>query len=88
MARLYRLFLSLVITKGRLAGLFGLSAVVIVIGYAIGHNNHVDRLDDGTALIASLGLSLVAPIGPTSWPPRSSHHESSSPPRSRATTSW
>jgi ABC-2 type transport system permease protein len=61
-ARLYRLFLSLVVTKGRLAGLLALSAVVVVIGFAIGHNDHADRLDDGTSLIASVGLSLVAPI--------------------------
>lgn len=61
-SRLYRLFLSLVITKGRVAGLLALSIVVIVIGFAIGQNDHVDKIDDGTSLIAQIGLSLAAPI--------------------------
>lgn len=62
MTRLYRLFLSLVMTKGRLAGLLALSAIVVIIGFAIGHNDASDKLDDGTSMIAGLGLSLVAPI--------------------------
>lgn len=60
--RLYRLFLSMVLTKGRIAGLVSLSAVVVIIGFAIGRNGSPDHLDDGTTMIASLGLSLVAPV--------------------------
>ena len=62
MAGLYRLFLTSIATRGRLAGLVALGAVAVVVGLAIGANDVSDHLDDGTLLIATLGLSLVAPV--------------------------
>ena len=62
MSSMYRLFLSSIATRGRLGGLVALGAVAVVVGLAIGANEASDHLDDGTLLIATLGLSLVAPV--------------------------
>jgi ABC-2 type transport system permease protein len=59
---LYRVFLSSVATRGRLVGLGVLSCAVILVGIAVGHNQYSDHLEDGTLMIAALGLSLVAPV--------------------------
>jgi ABC-2 type transport system permease protein len=62
MSALYRLFLSSIATRGRLAGLLALGAVTVIVGFAIGASDISDHLDDGTHMIANLGLSLVAPV--------------------------
>jgi len=62
LSRLYRLFLSSVLTRGRVIGLLVLSSVSILIGVAIGASDMADPLDDGTLMIANFGLSLVAPV--------------------------
>jgi ABC-2 type transport system permease protein len=59
---LYRLFLSNIATRGRLIGLVALGAVTILVGFAIGANDTADHLDNGTRMIAFLGLSLVTPV--------------------------
>jgi ABC-2 type transport system permease protein len=62
MSGLYRLFLSSIATRGRIAGLMALGAVTVLVGIAIGANDLSDHLDDGTLMISNLGLSLVAPV--------------------------
>ena len=62
MTQLYRLFLSTIATRGRIIGLVALGLVTVVVGFAIGANDISDHLDDGTNMIANLGLSLVAPV--------------------------
>lgn len=62
MASLYRLFLSLAATKGRLAGLLVLGGVAAVVGFAVGSNDVSDHVEDGTLMIAGLGLALIAPV--------------------------
>jgi ABC-2 type transport system permease protein len=59
---LYRLFLSLAVTRGRIAALLALGAVAVIIGFAVGHNEYSDHVEDGTLMIAGLGLSLIAPV--------------------------
>ena len=59
---LYRLFLANIATRGRLIGLVALGAVTILVGFAIGANDTADHLDNGTRMIAFLGLSLVTPV--------------------------
>jgi ABC-2 type transport system permease protein len=59
---LYRLFLGTQATRGRLAGLLALGAVAVVIGLAIGRSDAADPLDDGTRMVAQLGLAVVAPV--------------------------
>jgi len=62
MARLYRLFLTSVVTRGRVVGLLALGAVAVLLGIAIGASDTTDKLDDGTFTIAGFGLSLLAPV--------------------------
>ena len=62
MKDLYRLFLASIATRGRMIGLVALGLVTVVVGFAIGANDISDHLDDGTNMIANLGLSLVAPV--------------------------
>lgn len=62
MSALYRLFLGNLATKGRLAGLGALGALAIVVGFAIGASDVADPVDDGTVMIANLGLALIAPV--------------------------
>lgn len=62
MVGLYRVFLSSIVTKGRIVGLLALGAVAVVVGFAIGANQASDKIDDGTLMIANLGLSLVTPV--------------------------
>jgi ABC-2 type transport system permease protein len=62
MTALYRLFLSTVVTRGRMVGLLALGAVAVLIGFAVGANDAADKLDDGTLMIAELGLALIAPV--------------------------
>jgi ABC-2 type transport system permease protein len=59
---LYRLFLSTITTRGRIAGLVSLGVVTMIVGFAIGQSEVSDHLLDGTSMISNLGLSLVAPI--------------------------
>jgi ABC-2 type transport system permease protein len=62
MTELFRVFLSTIVTRGRVAGLLALGAVAVLSGLAIGAGEVNDKLESGTQLIANLGLSLVAPI--------------------------
>jgi ABC-2 type transport system permease protein len=59
---LYRLFLSNLATRGRLIGLLSLGAVAVLIGFAIGQADLSDRLDDGTNMVAGVGLALIVPV--------------------------
>lgn len=62
MTALYRMFLSSVATRGRIAALLALGAVTVIVGLAIGASSFTDHLSDGTLMIAGLGLSLVTPV--------------------------
>lgn len=62
MSALYRVFLSSAITRGRIAGLLGLSVIAVIVGFAVGANEGGDHLEDGTVMIANLGLALIAPV--------------------------
>jgi ABC-2 type transport system permease protein len=62
MTALYRLFLGFIVTKGRVIGLLSLGAVAVVVGYAVGNNSASDHIEDGTLMIAGLGLSLITPV--------------------------
>lgn len=62
MSALYRVFLGAVATKGRIAGLLALSVFPIIIGLAVGNNDVSDHVEDGTLMIAGLGLALIAPV--------------------------
>ena len=62
MGSLYRLFVSSIATRGRLLGLLALGAVAVVVGFAIGRAEGADPLDDGTLMVANLGLALIVPV--------------------------
>ena len=62
MPDLYRLFLSSILTRGRVIGLAALGAVAVLIGFAIGASDTASELRDGTDMVAGMGLSLVAPV--------------------------
>ena len=62
MSALYRVFLSAAVTRGRIAGLLVLSVFPIIIGLAVGNSDSADHLEDGTLMIAGLGLALIAPV--------------------------
>ncbi len=62
MTPLYRVFLSSAVTKGRIAGLLALGAVAVIVGFAVGSNDGGNHLNDGTDMIAGLGLALIAPV--------------------------
>jgi ABC-2 type transport system permease protein len=62
LAALYRLFLSSVATRGRIIGLLLLGAVAVLVGWAIGNNAASEHLEDGTLMVAGLGLALIAPV--------------------------
>jgi ABC-2 type transport system permease protein len=62
MAALYRLFLGNLATRGRLIGLTALGVIAIIVGFAMGASDIADPVDDGTLMIAGLGLALIAPV--------------------------
>jgi ABC-2 type transport system permease protein len=62
MTALYRLFLSSVATRGRIVGLLLLGLVAVIVGFAVGNNDVSDHLEDGTLMVAGLGLALIAPV--------------------------
>ena len=59
---LYRLFLSSVVTRGRLIALLLLAVVPVLVGFAIRTNVFADRTTAGVEMVAGLGLALVAPV--------------------------
>jgi ABC-2 type transport system permease protein len=59
---LYRLFLSSVATRGRIVGLLVLGALAVLVGWAIGTNDASEHLEDGTLMVAGVGLALIAPV--------------------------
>ena len=59
---MYRIVLRTQVTVGRIAFLAALALIGIVVGIAIGVGDVFDRLDAGTNLINSFGLSLYAPV--------------------------
>jgi ABC-2 type transport system permease protein len=59
---LYRLFLRMQVTRGRVAGLLALATLAVVLGYAVGASPSADPLDDGTALLVTFGLALFVPV--------------------------
>lgn len=62
MSTLYRLFLGNLASRGRLIGLVLLGGVAVLVGFAIGQNELADKLDDGTVMVANLGLALIVPV--------------------------
>jgi len=61
-ATVYRIVLRTAVTRGRVIGMAALSLVGILIGLGIGLADDVDRLDAGTQLVNSFGLSLFVPV--------------------------
>lgn len=59
---LYRLAVRNVATRSRVLGLFALGLVGVVVGIGIGVAEDVDRLEAGTGLVNSFGLTLFAPV--------------------------
>jgi ABC-2 type transport system permease protein len=59
---LYRVFLSAIATRARIAGLLALSVFPIIIGLAVGNNDVSDHVEDGTLMIAGIGLAIIAPV--------------------------
>lgn len=62
MMALYRLFLSMQVTRARLLGLLSLGALAVVLGYAIGASASAEPVEDGTVLVANYGLTLFVPV--------------------------
>ena len=62
MTSLFRLFVRLVVNRGRLVSLGALGALAVLLGAAVGVATGVDRLDVGRRVVESYGLGLLVPV--------------------------
>ena len=58
----YRVVLRNVATRGRVLGLLALGVVGVVVGISVGLASDVDRLEAGTGLANTFGMSLFVPV--------------------------
>jgi ABC-2 type transport system permease protein len=62
LAVLYRVVLRNISTRGRVLGLLALGITGVVVGIGIGLADDVDRLEAGTGLANTFGMSLFVPV--------------------------